>query len=260
MSWPQQILETERQSYFDFFGQTFDLSEFEKTLKTYGQEEVTEWRKMLLEPHFLPLVIMSRDIDFPGWKVKPNQWFYERAGDCQILRNINGVIGLDKEPYALGGSTVLLDTRLKPRYKKVNSQWWDGDILGPIIEDLRKQEKIKDFNPQPSRFNVSADEWEKVIKPVLAQKLGLKQEQVRLERAIEANVIPQLFPHMPRKDDGQTDTAVWYEEYFGNGYRLDGGNSTFGGLADVNYGCSDGRWYAKSIRPLGVLEEDKKKI
>ncbi|MCG2808859.1 MAG: hypothetical protein L6275_00745, partial [Candidatus Portnoybacteria bacterium] len=73
---------------------------------------------------------------------------------------------------------------------------------------------------------------------------------------IEANVIPQLYTDMPRKDDGNTNTWVWFEEYFKGRVRRPGGgrSSGYGGLADVCCSWSAYHWYSHgSFRPLIVL-------
>ncbi|MDP3731264.1 MAG: hypothetical protein Q8R34_02100, partial [bacterium] len=76
----------------------------------------------------------------------------------------------------------------------------------------------------------------------------------RLERGIEGNVISQLYPHMLRKNNGQTNTWVWYEEYFeGRSGRVGGGDSDCGGLASFLGRWSGNRWSFGSFCPLAVL-------
>lgn len=254
-SWLQEILERERQHHLDFFGREFDLLKFEKTLERYGYQKIQEWQKLGLEPHFLPSASMMPGDDYSGWKIKPEKWFYEQVIEGKIFRNIKGE--LEKvATVKLEGITVLIDARLKPAYRDSKQMYENDNLLGYIIEELRESEKIASYKygSQPSRFGVSADEWEKQIKPVLAKKLGLRTTQIRLERAIEANVVPQIYSYMPRKNDGKTNTWVWYEEYFGGrDRRLLGGYSDGGGLADVNDVWADGHWYDRSLRPLAVL-------
>lgn len=253
--WLQEILNHERQCHLDFFLQKFNLSEFERTLKEYGQETIKEWQKLGLEPHFLPKASMMPTNNYPGWKIKPEKWFYDKVAQGRILRNIDDEL-TKVEGVELEGVTVLIDIRLKPKYRDGKQMYKNDDLLGTIIKQLRKDEKIAkyEYGPQSSRFSVSANEWEGQIKPALAKKLGLGVVQLRLERTIEANVIPQLYSYMPRKDDGNTDTWVWYEEYFGDrDDRLNGGGSDNGGLADVSYFWADNHWSFRSVRSLAVL-------
>ncbi len=254
-NWLSDILSRERASHLAFFGQEFDLSDFQATLEKYGRQQIARWQKLGLEPHYLPKATMAKDSVFPGWRVKPADWYYNQIANGNILREQNRALVADRL-VALEGITVLLDTRLKPNYDNGRQMYQDDDFLGSIIANLRKQGKILkyEYGPQSSRFGVSADEWENHIKPVLASKLNLNPNQLRLERTIEANVIPQLYTHMPRKDDGNTNTWVWYEEYFEDrAGRLYGGNSDDGGLAFVDYDYADHHWDDWSVRSLAVL-------
>ena len=255
-NWLQSILNREHQCHLNFFGRNFNLSEFKKTLKKYGQKKIEEWQKLGLKPHFLPDIILSQDNDLPRWKVKPENWYYQQAGKDKILHSINGKVKVDKQPYELEGITVLIETRLKPAFDNGKQMYEYDCLLGSVIMRLRKDEKIAKYEHglQSSRFGVSADEWEIQIKQALAKELGFEASQIRLERAIEANIFPQLYSYMPRRDDGNTNTWVWYEEFFGDrGDRLLGGHSGYGGLAHIGYYGSDDRWYDGSFRPLAVL-------
>ena len=258
--WLQGILNREGQSHLSFFGQEFDLSRFEETLSKCGQERIREWQGLGLEPHFLPEVVMTHDDSYPSWKVKLEKWYYLKTDQGKILRGVNGGLVVDKEAFKLEGIIVLIDTRLKPSYEAGKQMYENDNLLGPVIEELREEGKVAkyEFGPQSSRFGLSSKEWEDYIKPVLAEKLSLKPNQIRLERAIEVNVIPQLYPYMSRKDDSGTNTWTWYEEFFGSeGCRLHGGVSGRYGLA---FECCrwpgdppDRHWQCRALRPLVVL-------
>ena len=256
--WLETILTQERKAHLDFFGQEFDLASFRDVLEKYGpQAIITGWHDLGLEVHFLPPVVMSQDAKFNDWKVKPENWYYQKVAEGKVCRRQpDGSLLPDTEAFKLEGITVLVDTRLKPQYQEDKQMFKNDNLLGPIIERLRQEGKIAryDYGPQSSRFGVSADEWEKEIKPALAEFLGVEVSQVRLERTIEGNVIPQLYPHMPRKDDGKTNTWVWYEEFFeGASRRLYGGYSEYGGLSGVNVGWVENHWSGQALRPLVVL-------
>lgn len=254
-AWIAAILDAERTHHLSFFGREFDLAEFEKTLRRYGRKKIKAWQNLGLEPHFLPSVCMMSGDDYPGWKVKPETWFYKKQLEGKLFLDTDSTLEKVLTVW-LKGITVLIDTRLKPAYRD-GKQMWEGDnLFGLLIADLRKEKKISkyEYGPQSSRFGVSADEWQEYIRPALAARLGLELRQVRLECAIEANTIPQLYPHMPRKADGKTDTSVWHEEYFeGRGDRLGGGDSGVGGLAHVSANVTGRRWRSRSFRPLAVL-------
>lgn len=256
--WIEPILEKENQYHQAFFGQTFDLEPMKKVLEKYGQKKILEWSKLGLEVHYLPFYSFSKETKLPGWKVKPMDWYWNKKKEGEILvLNQRGQLVSD-QMTRLDGIIGLIDTRFKPKYRDGKQMWVnDKNFLGSIIKKLREEGKIAKYKYglQSSRFGVSAEEWEKHIKPALAEFLGVKTFQVRLERAIEANIIPQLYPHMPRCKDGETDTWVWYEEFFENAsIRLIGGNSLYGGLAAVDWQFVNDHWDRQAFRPLVVLD------
>ena len=210
-----------------------------------------------MEPHFLPKVKMDRKAEFPGWKVRPDNHTYETVYQGRVLRDINGKLVPDKKAHWLSGETVLIDTRLKPAYKNGKQMWKDDtDFLGPILENIRCLNQIAKYEhgSQSSRFGVSADDWEKCVKTSLENDKRFDNVQWRLERGAEGNVIPQMYSHMPRRDNGTTNTWVWHEEYFEDrSNRLLGGDSHYGGLSVFGWDWSGYRWNDRSFCPLAVL-------
>lgn len=248
-NWLQSIVDLERQCHEDFFGNVFSLAEFTRTLKRYGAEKVATWQSLGLEPHFLPGIVLSQDSNLLWWKIKPESWFWNKIKEGKIMRLIKGELVVDQKAGDLEGITVLVDTRLKPKY----GEGYKDDWLSQIISGIREAGKIQDLNPRFSRSNVSAEETE-LIKIEAAKILGLKSEQLRLEREIEANVIPQMYSHMPRVNDGRTNTWEWREEFVENrGVRLNGGYSGHGGLAYVNCNSVGLHWGYGAFRFLAVL-------
>ena len=252
VGWLDAILNREEELHGAFFSKNFakkfDYSQFSATLEKYGEAKFAEWKKIGLEPHFLPSVEMSQNKDFPGWKVKPEQWFYDQVDKGNVLGS-----PLCLGEFDIDGMVVLVDTRCKPAYWGNGKQMWENDnLFGEIIAKLREEEKIVDYNPRASRFGVSALEIEQKIAPALATKLGLEPRQVRLERAIEFNVLSQLLTDTLRAKDGETNTRVWFADHFDE-YRLNGGHSVSGGFAYVHYYSAGNHWYRKSFRLLAVL-------
>lgn len=259
-NWMHVILERERQCHYAFFGQEFDLSKFKQTLEKCGEERIHFWQSLSLEPHFLPLLAMSEDANFPGWKIKPENSYYRRVADGSVQRpQPDGTFIPDKEAFRLEGIAVLIDTRLKPENRHGIQMFENDNLLGPILERLRCEGKIHkyDYGPQSSRLDVWPKEQERHLKPALAEFLGVQASQIRRERVIEQNVIPQMFPHMPRKNDGNTKTTCWYEEYIKpRDCRKCYDSPTYGSLSDVH--CGD--WWSgkhvmdRAIRYLVVLD------
>ena len=255
--WLERILAAENSAHEAFFDRKFNLDFFQQTLEGYGEEKVREWAKLKLEPHFLPGVVLTRENEPSGWRVKPNDWYWQQLAAGKLKRLVgDNQLEVVKQAW-LEDIVVLIDTRLNPRYQGGRQMFAnDKGFLGEIISQLRENGTISRYEngPQSSRFGVSANEWQEHVRPRVAEKLKLEPAQVRLETAIEANVIPQLFSRMSRVKDGTTDTWVWYEEYFGGlSCRVDGGNSYYGGLANVYWSYSGIHWHYRAFRPLGVL-------
>lgn len=253
--WIDRMIEAENALHQAFFGQTYDLSKMREVLAQRGLSKITFWKQIGLEVHFLPTVVFDNPSQFPGWKIMPESWYWQqlRGGNILVMEGSR----LVKLNHAvLGGIVALIDTRKKPDYKDGKQKFSRDGFMGTVIEQLRKEGKLAryEYGPQTSRFGISPNEWEEHLQAAWAEKIGLEPNQVRLEMAIEANVIPQLYTNMPRKNDGQTSTWCWYEEYFeGASRRGLGGYSGRGGLADVDYDDSGGHWRSGAVRPLGVL-------
>lgn len=256
------ILANERKYHKAFFGKIFDLTAFMRVLKDYGPEDLARWTSLYLEPHFLPEVDILPWNDFPGWRIKIGKLFYEAAGSngSKIMcRQENDVLGHDHKFYKLPGRTVLIDTRLK------NHKMMDNDMLmGDIMIWLRRERRIKTFRELPlsSRFGPSSNDWDQQIRPALIKALGFKPRQVRLEKVVEANTIPQIYPHMPRLNDGKFQTEVWCEEFCAEPCkescctsinRFSGGIERYGGLSYFSPMDRSDRWMQRAFRPIFVL-------
>lgn len=254
-SWLDRILEQEKKAHLAFFGKEFDLTQFTETLLKYGEKKILFWKKLGLESHFISKAPFLQSDSYPGWKKKPEKWFYEDVANGKIMQNINGEL-VKIQTVEIEGITLLVDTRCKPQYTGGSQMYKNDNFLGPIIFKMRREGKIKDYNsgPRDSRFNISADEFETQLKPEIAELLKLNISQIRFEKTIEANLIPQMYKHMPRKNDGNINTWCWYDEYFGGrAVRLHGGVSGYGGLSGVGYRDSDDHWRSGSVRFVAVL-------
>lgn len=251
----------EKGAHLDFFGKMPNLDAFRCLLGQTDPETFCEWLRLGLEPHFLPNIDMVNGGDyaeFPGWKVTPGQWFLKIATngsfsypapareDCFPL-----------SPSELGGQIVLIDTRAKPMLAEPDQVFERDNLLGPIIWKLRKKGSLALHPGQRvfSRFGISPEEWKEVAS-ALADRLGVEDEQVRQERIVEANVIPQLYPGMPRSKDFGTDSYVMVEEHSDKGAkRLSmGGDSGKIGTSFVPLGAEE-HWLFCAVRPIIVLGE-----
>jgi hypothetical protein len=254
--WIGKLLSTEEQCHKAFFGRTFDLTLFGQVLAKYGEERVSLWKTLGWEPHFLPKIRFNSRDKYRGWKTKPGAWFYEQVKTGKVMRrNAVGEL-LPIKDVETDGTVLLVYAPCKPAYDNGKQMFiQDGnDPIGDVIADLRGQQKIGSYDPIKSWFGISSVEWDEQIRPALATCELFEGVNWRLELSIEANILPQCYKHMPRIKDGTTNTWCWYEEFFESAsYRLFGGDSGCGGLADVSCRDAGVHWSYRAVRPLGVL-------
>lgn len=222
--WIEKLVAEEMAYHKKFFGFTFDFSLFRKALKQLGYKRVTELQKKGLKVCYFPrMEFVDSDRQFPGWRIRPDNRYWD------FLHHKDH----NKREALLYGGTYLVDIRLKPIYDEGRQMFSeDKFFLGNIISGHRRDGRIKAYQkgPRSSRFGISPDEFWHIFSS-LAEIVP--EADWRLETAIEANVIPQLYKHLPRHQDGMTDTSVWFDDCVDSGGHLMGGNAEFGGLADA---------------------------
>lgn len=258
--WLRDIVEKEIRLHETFFGEEFvranprifDLAPFARTLISYGKKKIKDWKINRFEPHFLPALTFSREADFPSW-IKPEEWFWDSLVRGKIFRQKNGQPEVDREANRLEGITVLVDTRPKPEYLDGKQLWPDDNLIGSIISEMRGYGIVTSYSLENSRFNLSARDLSDFgFKLKFATMLGLGSDQIRLERAIEFNVLSQMLAS--RSQDQNTNTSVWLEEYFeSRDRRLYGGRSNDGGLAYVTCRGAGHQQDDVSFRFIAVL-------
>jgi len=260
--WLDSILERERQAHLAFFGHIFNLSRFQAALEQYDPDAIGEWLELGLELHFFPEIQMANDTRFPGWKSRLGKWYNEQVDKGNIF-----LPGQERGPKTqfdvlwlsgvFSGVTVLIDIRQKPPLERRQRIFARDNLLGPIIKALReKGDLVKHPDGHlSSRFGISANEWRRFIRPALADFLGVEVEQVRLERYLEANVIPQLYPGIPRGKDSGTNSYVWYEENVEDEtcQISGGGEADPAGFCFVKCSPSD-QWWCRAVRPIIILD------
>lgn len=198
------------------------------------------WATFNFHPGFLPDEEISETRRLKNW-TKLSQWFYDRVGEGKIKSYEN------LSPTQLPGRWVLYDATVSADYTD-GTQVFVNDPLAPIITDLREKKLIgkHDSTPMGSRFAITPDEWDGVVLTYVASKLGVTRGQMRLERAIEFNAIGNLYD----ANRGKFNAWEWFQDVFGDSYRLYGGLRDYGGLADVSYYWHDNRCGYIAARPL----------
>ncbi len=188
----------------------------------FTPENLARWEtEFNLKPVYFPDEEVGEDRKLGKW-IKPEAWFYKKIREGQI----------DSDAARLYKGWYLADFTPGVDYTD-GSQVFPNDPLSSTITRLREEGKVGKYDNTPigSRFAITSDEWRNKICPAVAEHLGFKPEQVRLERAIEFNIIGNLYD--PNR--GKFNTWEWFDDVFGGSSRLHGGNRRDGGLANVHY-------------------------
>lgn len=197
----------------------------------------------VFEPYHLSGVTLQQDSNVKGWDRKPESWYWEQ------IKNGN----VSQDAPKLPGVWVLVDKTTRPNYKD-GKQLHKNDPFSPLLARLRKEGKIQTIKdiPETSRFAISPDELAQVVLPEIARLLGVEFSQVRLPKEIEFNVIGN-FKH---PEWGEVNTGEWFNDRFGGGVRLLGGDSGHGGLSHVLCLWSGHRHGLIGFRPLVVVSPE----
>ena len=202
----------------------------------FTEENLAGWEKFNLKPIFLPDEEIGENRKLKGW-VKPERWFYEKIGEGKIR----------SDSAQLHRGWYLADFTVGVDYTD-GTQVFPNDPLAPIIYKLREEKKAGKYDNTPlgSRFSITHDEWREVVCPAIAQELGFRPNQIRLERAIEFNAIGNLYD----ANRGKFNMWEWFDNIFEDFYRLGGGHRRHGGLAVVSCFLSSSRLGRIAGRPL----------
>ena len=100
----RELIEQETESLRNFFGHDIEVPPLPPEITP---ERYDKWKEMGLELHYLPAEEMKKDSNFPGWKKKPEDWFYEKLKAKEIAA----------DSATLSAAWMLIDGREKPNYK-----------------------------------------------------------------------------------------------------------------------------------------------
>lgn len=201
----------------------------------------------VMKPIYFPLGETRLDSSLPDGWVKLQQWIFDqiKAGN------------VSPDALRIGAFWALFDESKRPKYDGGKQMFEKDEQMGLILAQARNEGQIaipdyvKHLSGE-SRFGVSMDEQDRVVFPRLAEKWRLveaiTQGQVRIRRpkVAEFNFAGNLrYPYL-----GEANTWEGFEDKFEVGGRLVGGDSDFGGLADVDYSWSDNLADFMAFRPL----------
>lgn len=247
--WREIWYRQEEAQHQEFFNQVADFQLFRTLLEQYPQQTWEQWLSRGYEPHFLPAVKCARGQDFPGWRNRPQDVFWIAGRRGEILRNDDsGELEQDAGYDQLLGEVVLIESTATPLRDFTQEEGGEFDAnpwLQPKMQELRDQGKVQGFRDMQNigtRFGISRTEWNDVIRPTLQKEISLPST-LRLERVIEANIIPQLFTQLARSADDKNVAFMHLEEYVGDGEHAFIGRA--GPVGDAN-----------DVTPLSVVEKD----
>jgi len=194
----------------------------------------------VFDAYHLSDVTLAQDLVVSSWDKKPEQWYWNNIQKGNIA----------SDAPKLPNSWVLIDRTDRPNYNN-GRQLHENDPFGPLLKRLRQEKMIQRTRgiPDASRFGISHDELKEVILPEIAKLLDVDSSQVRLPKAIEFNLLGNLY--YPKW--GEANTWEWFEDNFEGVNRLFGGYSGSGGLTHVYPRWSDHRSGGTAFRPLVVV-------
>ncbi|HEU0051235.1 MAG TPA: hypothetical protein VFQ60_04250 [Patescibacteria group bacterium] len=264
------LMERERLTLRKFFGKEIHVPPLPPEITA---EKIKAWEALNLHLHYLPpeeMAEIKRDdngtiIDvqpkiFPGWKKKPG------AGDSLIdLFDYIKDGRLLPKAAQLPGAWVLIDSRQKPALNKRDNQMYANDFLGSVLEELNKKGIIKQSSRNVplaanSRFGISAHELNQTqVKKAFAQAIGIPEEYISLPKAIEFNVLGNIY----YPEWGETNTIEWLEDRFKepvlkNNKSLRGGFAVSGGLSYIDSSDSDNRNCGTGFRVIARFPSNQK--
>ncbi len=207
-----------------------------QTLEQLKERDVNDF-----EPHYLPMITLHNEDNFPGWQLKPQDWFWQQIENGKVNSNA----------ATLRPGWYLVDGRGRPQYRD-GKQLYKGDPLGNLMKGLRETGEVRTYKyvPQNSRFGPPYDNIALVILPAFIKKYEIKPP-VRILRAIEFNVLG----NMAHSDWGQNNTYEWFSDRFAFSHRLLGGCSEDGGLTNVYFNLSSEYSDNIGFRPMIVFPE-----
>lgn len=238
-----ELIEREKKALKAFFGKEIPVvTPPSKLFETLKIAETVGFGG-IFDPIYFPEVKFGQGSNYPGWQVKPEEWYWRqiRAGK------------ISKDAATLGGYWGLFDKSRRPDYDSNGEQMFQEDPLAPTLAEARETGKIQSAEnvPKSSRFAVSPNEQDQAVFPVLRKILQLTESVaiVRRPTEIEFNFAGNLrYPHL-----GEADTWEWLQDKFVGGLRLVGGHSGYGGVADVGCPWSGPRHVLVAFRPLVVF-------
>lgn len=248
-----QLVEKTHESLKIFFGKEVKVAAPSSLFLGFGRISEAEGFS-IFSPIYFANEEFTQESNYPGWKIKPEKYFWEQIKEEMLPENAR----------RLPGAWAYIDASIRPNYDR-GKQLFENDPLAPILQKGRSQGKIEvpdllKHVPETSRFGASPKEHDTYVFPELS-KIFSKTPQVkeafarglikiRKPTATEFNFAGNLyFPHF---DNANTSECL--DDKVGRGgRRLFGGRKDEGGLAHVSDVWYEGHDDRRAFRPLIVF-------
>lgn len=238
----KELITSEKAAWSKFLGQEINIpTPPQELIDTLNKAQKIGW--IAAEAHFFPKIQFEQGLNFPGWSVKPEDYYWQKIKEAKI----------PPDAATFEGIWVVADGSQKPQYQH-GIQMYENDPFSSILAKLRKDGEIQvpDWNnhiPATSRFGINNDELQIYVNPAIVDLLGVQPEQVRQPKAIEFNILGNLF----HPEWGETNTWEWFEDKFSR-HNLhligSGGDYAHGNLGRMNFGSCRDNYDNLGFRPL----------
>jgi len=235
----EQLIEAARGELKGFFGKDIAVPEppdaLFHTLEKFNQLGIRGF-----EPHYLPGHQFSANEMLPGWKIRPEPWFWKQIEGHK----------LERDAATLKEGWYAFDGRKKPIYR-AGQQVYDDDYLAILMENLRVSGEIRPYDgfyPMPinSRFGASPNEIEGTILHEFAKQTQPKGT-VKNMTYMQANTLVNIA----HPEWSQTDTYLWFSDRFrGSSDRIRGGSSVSHGFSFVCGGLGNNHDSSIAFNPV----------
>ncbi|RKY03450.1 hypothetical protein DRP77_06060 [Candidatus Poribacteria bacterium] len=246
---PERIAAEEGEAQSYFFGEEvkFKPESFEPYL-----DQIKRCARFGLRPHVLLPKRFEEGATYPGWRVRLERWIYSKVEEGSLPPGTLNLSPLGDRP-----ALVMVDPRMKPNYQGGKQMYRDDELIGGILEELRRNGVIpyRRYIDPKSRYAISWIELHQFVLPEIARAMGVRRDRIRLPRLVEFNFLSNCF--YPQWYQG--NTWEWFEDRVRSPIGeecLFGGKFSFAAMATSVYtNWAEARSDRIGFRPIVILGE-----
>lgn len=190
------------------------------------------------DPFYFPPTTFTPDASYPGWKVRPEDFFWKAAAEGKIRG----------DSATTSGFWALVDTTSKPS----GGWYYPNDPFGPMLSVFRSQGLLRRTEniPDISRLGLSHYEVQRLVAVELARMLRINDDdglEIRSPSAIEYNFMGNVRYGFLGEGPG----GEWLHDGYGEHEHL----TTGANLGQVNFWLSGNRHGTLGFRLMIVFRE-----